>query len=248
MRGLEDDVPIGQNRRPPPFLHPRDDVERVRVKPVGEGIVDQEMRDGEDTQVEGKGGAVALQGAEIVGIAQPGAQLFKQRPAKATGVPGAPPPGPGGPGGPRSRGHCRATCCPRRKGRPHRPGVASHPDVNRPGPPGNPSAQIEGNRPGNVTAGWKRRPDRQDLPGGAPGQSGTESQGRRLARAGGGQDGRVEAGVARERPARLVEQFDRQRSGGRSVRVDLQHPPGGGGRDRTGDGNPRLAGLPRARR
>ena len=56
------------------------DVERAREEPVGERIVDQERRDGEQVRVARVLDAVALQRAEVVGVAELGAQRFEDRP------------------------------------------------------------------------------------------------------------------------------------------------------------------------
>jgi hypothetical protein len=55
-------------------------VEGIRVEPRGEGIIDEEMRDGEQAGITGVFDAVALERAEIVGVAELGAELFEDFP------------------------------------------------------------------------------------------------------------------------------------------------------------------------
>ena len=69
---LEDDVAVREDHRRAPGARMLDDVERLGKEPVGEGIVDEELRDGEHVRVARMLDAVALERAEVVGVAQLG--------------------------------------------------------------------------------------------------------------------------------------------------------------------------------
>ena len=63
-----------------------ENVERAREEPVRERIRDEEVRDVEDAQVARALDAVALQGAEVVGVAELGPQLLEDRPVVGAAV------------------------------------------------------------------------------------------------------------------------------------------------------------------
>ena len=81
---LEDDVAVGQDHRRAEPAEARDDVERARIEPLGERIVDEEARHRQQP-VRGRAarldvGAVALQRAEVVGVAELAAQRLELDP------------------------------------------------------------------------------------------------------------------------------------------------------------------------
>ena len=77
---LEYDVAIGQNYGLAPLLDVLDRIQRIRIETGGKGIIDEKVRDGEQAGIAGILQAIALQGAEIIGVAKFGAQLLKNIP------------------------------------------------------------------------------------------------------------------------------------------------------------------------
>jgi hypothetical protein len=77
---LKNHVPVREDDDRPPLPAMLYHVERVREEPVREGVFDEVGRDGEQVRVVGVLDAVALEGAEVVGVAQFGAQLFEDDP------------------------------------------------------------------------------------------------------------------------------------------------------------------------
>lgn len=56
------------------------DIKRVRIKPVGKGIIDQEARNDQQPWVSRVLDAIALQRSEVIGVTEFGTELFEQRP------------------------------------------------------------------------------------------------------------------------------------------------------------------------
>ena len=77
---LKDHVAIRENYRLTELFDIIHRVEGIRKEPVGKGILEQEMRDGEQVGIAGILCPVALQGAEIIGIAELGAELLEECP------------------------------------------------------------------------------------------------------------------------------------------------------------------------
>jgi len=55
-----------------------DGIERIRIKPRGEGVVDEKVRDGEQAGVTRIFQAIALESAKIVRVTKLGAELLKE--------------------------------------------------------------------------------------------------------------------------------------------------------------------------
>jgi hypothetical protein len=78
--GLENDIAIGEQGDRAKLVYVLEDVESAGIEPLSEGVFDEEMGDGEQMQVVWVIDAVLLQSAEVVGVADLGAQLFEQGP------------------------------------------------------------------------------------------------------------------------------------------------------------------------
>jgi len=77
---LEDDVAIAkQADRAPPF-DVLDGIEGVGIETIGEGVVDEEMGDGEEPQFVGMLGAITLESTKVIGVAKARAMLFENLP------------------------------------------------------------------------------------------------------------------------------------------------------------------------
>src|SRR3954468_9751087 len=76
---LKDDVSVGEDDGRPLSSEALDGVERARVEAVREWVVDEVGRDHQEPRVVSDLGAVVLQGAEVIGVAELGAQLFEDR-------------------------------------------------------------------------------------------------------------------------------------------------------------------------
>jgi len=81
---LKDDIPIGQNGGRPPAAEALEGIERLRVQPVGEGIIDQVGRHRQQVNFPRPLGAIALQRTEVIAIAQFGEQILQDRPVPVT--------------------------------------------------------------------------------------------------------------------------------------------------------------------
>src|SRR5207244_2264113 len=77
---LENDVAVGQDNRPRPAAELLENVERSRVQPIGERVIHQIRGHRQQMDVLWVLHAIALQGAEIVAIAQIIEQLLEDRP------------------------------------------------------------------------------------------------------------------------------------------------------------------------
>ena len=77
---LKHDVAVRQNHRGAQAARVLDHVQRVGEEPVRERVVDEERGHREQVRVARVLDAVALQRAEIVGIAEFGAQVLEERP------------------------------------------------------------------------------------------------------------------------------------------------------------------------
>src|ERR1700730_13757279 len=77
---LEDDIPIGKDHRPRPASEALENIERSRVEPIGEGVIHQIRRHRQQMDVLRVLDPIALQGAEIVPVAQIAEQLLEDRP------------------------------------------------------------------------------------------------------------------------------------------------------------------------
>src|SRR2546427_5376073 len=77
---LEYDVAVGEDDGRAPDLQMADHVERAWVEAVGERIVDEERGDREEVWVAGGFAPIALERAQIVRIAELGAQFLEDHP------------------------------------------------------------------------------------------------------------------------------------------------------------------------
>src|ERR1700730_5228271 len=77
---LEDDVAVGQDHRPRPAAEPLKNVERSRVQPIGKRVIHQVRRHRQQMEVLGVLDPIALQGTEVIPVAQLGHQLFENCP------------------------------------------------------------------------------------------------------------------------------------------------------------------------
>ena len=77
---MENDVAIGKQADAAPSLDVLDRIEGVGIETVCEGVIDEEMGDGEEPQFVGMFSAVALQRAEVISIAEPRAMVFEDCP------------------------------------------------------------------------------------------------------------------------------------------------------------------------
>src|SRR5271166_1068821 len=77
---LEDGVAVGQDHDAAPLAHVADRLQRAGIEPLGERIVDQPVRQPEQARFVRDLAAVALERAEIVGVAQGGEPLLEDRP------------------------------------------------------------------------------------------------------------------------------------------------------------------------
>src|SRR5215472_11753617 len=77
---LEDHVAVGEDHARAQLLAVRDGVERTRIEPVGEWVIEQERGHFEDVRIARILDAVALEGAEIIRVAEFLAELLEQHP------------------------------------------------------------------------------------------------------------------------------------------------------------------------
>ncbi|HUC70131.1 MAG TPA: hypothetical protein VMS01_02960 [Stellaceae bacterium] len=77
---LEDDVAIGQDDRPRPAAQSFQHIERTRIYPIGKRVIDQPRGHRQEMNVLGVLDPIALQGSEIVAVAEIGEELLKDRP------------------------------------------------------------------------------------------------------------------------------------------------------------------------
>src|SRR6267143_1078761 len=77
---LEDDVPVGKDDRPRPAAEALEHVECSRVQPIGERVIHQIRGHRQQMDVLWMLDPIALQGAEIVPVAQIAEQLLEDRP------------------------------------------------------------------------------------------------------------------------------------------------------------------------
>src|SRR5262249_43531817 len=78
--GLEDDVAVGEDDDRAPLFEVVDDVEGGWVEPIGERIVNEVVRDGEQVGIARGLDAVALKDAQVVGVAKLGAERLEDPP------------------------------------------------------------------------------------------------------------------------------------------------------------------------
>jgi hypothetical protein len=77
---LKDHVPIRQDDRGAAAAQVPDHLERSRVEPVGEGVIDQERGQREEVGIARVLEAVALERSQVIGVAQLPAQILEQSP------------------------------------------------------------------------------------------------------------------------------------------------------------------------
>src|SRR4030095_782653 len=82
---LKDHVAVRQDDRLSPRAKFFQHVERSGIQTIGEGVVDQERRHRQQVNILRMLDPVALQGAEVIAIAQIGKQLFEDRPVALAG-------------------------------------------------------------------------------------------------------------------------------------------------------------------
>jgi hypothetical protein len=77
---LENYIPIGEDNDRTPLLGVFDDVEGIGEQTIGKGIVDQKARDGQEIWIMRIFTSVALERAQVVGIAEFSAKLLEEDP------------------------------------------------------------------------------------------------------------------------------------------------------------------------
>src|ERR1700690_2342610 len=80
LTGLEDYVSVAENYDVAEVSGVVDGVERLGEKTVGEGIVDHEIGNFEQLRVAGQLDAITLEGSQVVGVTEFGAELLKDLP------------------------------------------------------------------------------------------------------------------------------------------------------------------------
>src|ERR1035437_9603971 len=77
---LKHDISVAQNHRSPQSPRVFDCIQRLRIEAVGKGIIDHEMRHGQQLRIARLLDAVTLQRAQIVGVSEFATQLLEDFP------------------------------------------------------------------------------------------------------------------------------------------------------------------------